>query len=81
MVKDQIQSNINSCILKKKDLKPDRSNVPKSLRLQIYQYLGPEAEHVIVPGNVSAGGYSDSCTSEACLHITCPGPAEGSAAG
>lgn len=30
---------------KKKNLKPDRSNVPKSLRLQIYQSLGPKAEH------------------------------------
>lgn len=44
--KDQIKSIISSCILKKKkNLKPDRSNVPKSLRLQIYQSLGPKAEH------------------------------------
>lgn len=32
-------------IKKKKNLKLDRSNVPKSPRLQIYQSLGPKAEH------------------------------------
>lgn len=56
-------------IKKKRDLKPDRSNIPKSLRLQIYQFLGPKAEHMVVPENAICWGYSDSCTTEVCLHI------------